>query len=439
MRASSNNREEEVHEQQDVPKYTIVVLTFNEAHRIAKLLDSLRPFLIKGGEVVVADSNSTDQTVEIATTKGCRVVQMGRAHQHLVSREESEQVSRFVMDYPGPTTTTSTMTSTTSTATTIGGEEDINADLPPLVEEGSRWFDFAGARNEAASAASNDFVLVLDAGDSVELMEVEQIGTILTPGRTFPIVHHLDFSSTHRAVRFYDRRSWRYEGYAHEYLHRRDEDRLPPMPALPIGEHLLRIRYRRDHAKSRPYMFGLYLNLQKNPESHRWHFYLGRELFYQKRWNEAIAVFEKGVARTAGWGEEMSQALVYVGESHVSLGDLESAKTAYHRALQYDASRREPWIRLAYVALVQKKYRLCVGYTAAAMQMPKKVSLYEPGTNYTTTPPDLMYCALVWLKERDEAYPYWKRCLELQPTNSRYLHDRVFFTGQIAADPHPPQ
>lgn len=61
-----------------MPKLTIVIPTLNEAKYLPKLLQSIRGQTFTDYEVIVADANSKDRTVEIATRYGARVVPGGR-------------------------------------------------------------------------------------------------------------------------------------------------------------------------------------------------------------------------------------------------------------------------------------------------------------------------------------------------------------------------
>src|SRR3954447_18852087 len=55
-------------------KASIVIRCLNEARHLPKLLDSLARQTLKPFEVIVVDSGSTDNSVEISRSKGARVV-----------------------------------------------------------------------------------------------------------------------------------------------------------------------------------------------------------------------------------------------------------------------------------------------------------------------------------------------------------------------------
>lgn len=56
----------------------VVVPTLNEAATLAKTLDSLRPQLAEGDEIVITDGGSSDGTLEVAQSYGARVVQVDK-------------------------------------------------------------------------------------------------------------------------------------------------------------------------------------------------------------------------------------------------------------------------------------------------------------------------------------------------------------------------
>jgi len=57
-------------------KISIVIRTFNEQRFLKYLLSGLQKQTIKDIEVIVVDSGSTDQTVEIARGFGARIIEI---------------------------------------------------------------------------------------------------------------------------------------------------------------------------------------------------------------------------------------------------------------------------------------------------------------------------------------------------------------------------
>uniref|UniRef100_A0A6C0BP48 Glycosyltransferase 2-like domain-containing protein n=1 Tax=viral metagenome TaxID=1070528 RepID=A0A6C0BP48_9ZZZZ len=388
------------------PKFSIVTLTRNESQRILKIAATLEEFLKSGGDWVVADSASTDGTTEMAEMLGATVCQLGETYRKVITPEMALEIT-------------------------------TQLDIPH--EERQIYFHFSGARNAAARKALHDHILVLDAGDLVEAMNIAKINQTLSDGGLFPIVHYLGYGNKHSSVRFYDRRRWHYMNRAHEYLALKPDRKQGPR--VSIAEEDLKVVYIRQQTKPRTYLAPMYFDLKENPQSHRCHFYLARRLYYNKCWAAAIKVFEKGLSTTQGWYPEMSQAAVYCGMCYVHLKKLEDAKSCYIKAVEYDASRREPWLRLGYIAQAKGQWALLRGYMAAMLVTPQNISLYENGANYGILPHNLMYVACVKLGDYKGGYDHWKLCLRAQPGNSVYQADAKYFTAQLQEDadaPTPP-
>ena len=57
--------------------FSIIIPTYNEEEYLPVLLDSIKEQDFDDYEIIVADANSTDKTVEIAKDYGCIVVEGG--------------------------------------------------------------------------------------------------------------------------------------------------------------------------------------------------------------------------------------------------------------------------------------------------------------------------------------------------------------------------
>jgi len=376
------------------PLFSIVTLVRNETKRLSVLAESLEPFLKAGGNWVVADSASTDGTRDFARKLGATVVRLGERFRVQQSDAEAKQMAK---------------------------------DLHIPAEEPSLFFDFGGARNAAARHTRCDQILVLDSGDQVHQMDIPALNRMMQAGGLYPITHYLGLHNKHNSVRFYDRRSWTYRHRAHEFLQALPDAKVPPAARTPIPESMLKVVYIRQTNTARAYLVPMYMDWKENPQSHRCHFYLARRLYYNKKWAAAIKMFEQGLFGTHGWCAEMSQAAVYCGICYVHLGKLDKARERYLLALDYDASRREPWLRLAYIAQAKGKWAQMRGFLAGLMATPRNIQLYESEANYGILPKQLMYTALVKLQDYQAALPYWQECRKALPTHTTYHSDAHLF------------
>lgn len=121
--------------------FSIVIVARNEAKTLPRLFASFGDFIKNGGEVIVLDTGSTDDTIKITTEEGCVVKTVGEKYLSKLEKKEANYLnSHFLL------------------------EEDKNE---PMFMEGERIFNFGAAREEAHTYASNDMILAVDAADGL--------------------------------------------------------------------------------------------------------------------------------------------------------------------------------------------------------------------------------------------------------------------------------
>src|SRR5205085_7415714 len=127
------------------------------------LLQSCADFRAAGGEVVVVDTGSTDNTVQLATSSGCKVIQAGDQFSIHLTSEQADTINQTFI---------------------ANNEQKIAA-------PNDRVFHFANARNYAASHAKNDFVFHVDASDVLETFDFWRLNTMLTSNTDLTHVSYL--------------------------------------------------------------------------------------------------------------------------------------------------------------------------------------------------------------------------------------------------------
>lgn len=252
------------------PRFSIVVISRNEERALPLLLYSIEDFRERGGEVLVVDSGSTDETIAIARARRCRVELVNdRFDSVLASAQAAEINRRFAAE----------------------GEA-------PLVEAGQLLFHFGEARQYAAGLASNPFVFQLDASDQVLAMDIDALDEWIGSGRVDAFEYDQLYGNVLlRIGRFYDRSQYYWEGRVHELMGatvRADGESASRIRCTPSQ---LLVRHRAASNKTRNYMAGLALQVMESPQRPRWWHYLGRELLYFRFMSRQYPCWK----RTPGW------------------------------------------------------------------------------------------------------------------------------------------
>lgn len=388
----------------NTPHFSIALIARNEAHSLPVLFGSLDEYLRRGGEVVIVDTGSEDETASVARSLGARVVEAGTRFHSVLTAGQVQQIQA---------------------AFARSGEE-----LP--LEAGQQWFHFARAREMATVQASQDFVLMPDAADEFLVFDIdwfdEQIATQLVSGFRYQLkLGSLSFSQS----RFFDRRLYEWQGRTHEAIYDRvgGQASLLQTAAPPIIEsspERLCICHHRGQ-KARPYIVGMALDLLDNRNHPRWQHYLGREFFYHGKWHSAISLLEEHAANSTGWVLEKNESLCLVGRCWEELKDTKAAQAAYERACALDGSRREPFLRLAQLHSRQGEFKKSVDYAQAALKIQERGPFAEADENYTYLPHSLLYWGLFWLGRRVEAKEHWLLCREMAPADGKISADAKLF------------
>jgi len=255
----------------------------NESSCLAKALES-----IKGvDEIIICDTGSTDNTIEIA----------------------KRYTNKVFTDY--------------------------------------KWNDhFAEARNHSLSKCTGDWVLIIDADETFEAGAIDKIKTLLNSSEInghdtvmFDTRSARYLDTSHQSIRLFRRIPEIYwKGAAHNCLtktggyksnitlyygysdaHRADPDRT------------LRILLRA---------------VSENPKLPRETFYLAREFWYRKKYNMAIQYYESYLA-IAWWGSEIADAQIMMAKCYRSLGNLKLARKWCMEAINTNNDFKEAFLMMS--------------------------------------------------------------------------------------------
>jgi glycosyltransferase involved in cell wall biosynthesis len=382
------------------PLFSIVILARDEAGSLPRLLLDLAPFRDRGGEVLVLDSGSTDYTVPVAREHGCRVEMVEDRFDSTLTRAQAAEIEKRFSKAPNES---------------------------PLVAQGQRLFNFGDARQYAGELASRHFVLQLDSCDTVSALDIDTLNGWIASGRpgSFEYDQLYDNLSL-RIARFYDRGRFHWEGRVHEVMLPNSGVDVSLSPRMRCDRKQLVVCHKQGE-KERNYMAGLALQVIEHPEKPRWWHFLARELYYFRCYNSAIAAFEVHLEMKDAWQTERAQSVSFIAECLEGLKRPDEAKAMYLRAYEMDKTRREPLIHLAMLCSSRREFAEAVRWTREAMTIPRTNAYPEFDANYTWVPHSLLYWALFWLKQKDEARIHWEAYRSLVPEEKFHAeHARMF-------------
>ena len=230
--------------------------------------------------------------------------------------------------------------------------------------------DFSAARNESFSHAAMDYCMWLDA-DDVLLEEDREaffslketldpaVSVVMAPYHAgFDESGHVTFSYyRERLIKNHTGMCW--TGAVHEAI-------------TPLGK-ILYADFAVTHRKTRPsdpdrnlriYEAQLAAGKTLDP---RQQFYYGRELYYHRRWEDALDVFERFLAEGRGWVENEIDACCHCAYCHKELGHEQAELAALFRTFEYDRPRAEACCEIGSWFFRREQYRRAAYWYALAL------------------------------------------------------------------------
>jgi len=185
-----------------------------------------------------------------------------------------------------------------------------------------------------------------------------------------------------------------------------------------------------DPGKSREqYLPLLERACEENPDDPRLTFYLGRELMYRGRTDEAAAVLRRRVAMQDAHHGERSSAMRYLAALVAS-----ESEAWLLRACAESPWAREPWADLALHYYRAEAWEMCMSAAARSLTITKRPEGWfcEPYA-WSAIPDDLMALSCHHLGLHERAIHYGEKAAEIDPADPRLADNLTFYREGITA------
>jgi glycosyltransferase involved in cell wall biosynthesis len=191
-----------------------------------------------------------------------------------------------------------------------------------------------------------------------------------------------------------------------------------------------------DPTKSRgQYLDLLKLSVQEDPHCPRNAFYYARELTFYSKWVDAIVALLRYLDLPgATWANERCYAMRLLGQSYTMLGQRDTAREWYRKAAAEAPNTREPWVELADLAYHDQDWQACYDAAMRALEVKDKALVYtmDP-TVWGAKPHDLAAIAAWNLGLHDAAIAQGQLAYELAPDDTRISQNLAFYTAKQEA------
>ena len=172
-----------------------------------------------------------------------------------------------------------------------------------------------------------------------------------------------------------------------------------------------------DPTKSRSqYLPLLSMSVKEDPYNDRNAFYYGRELYFYGRYQEAASELKRHLGLpTARWAPERAASMRFIAKSLP-----EEAEHWYRKAIEEAPGRREPFVDLAELYYNEQKWEKCLEAAESAIAIQEKPLEYlcEPKA-WGHAPYDYASIAAYWLGDYQKAVQYGMKAVEIEPNDPR--------------------
>ncbi len=347
------------------PKLSVCLIVKNEEELLGRCLESLKDL---GDELVIVDTGSTDRTIEIAKSYGAR----------------------------------------------IGHFE---------------WCDdFAAARNYAESLCLGEYIYWQDGDEELQegrdlIREIVEKGErdgvrpklILSRNNGRPAGGFVRQEMLHK-----NNREWSWHGAAHNYL---KGPASSPEPRI-VVEHLRRPSGDRPNHKDP--IAALRSNLGSGFDE-RHLFYLLRDHWYAKHYQEAIALAELLLSRPVHWPLQRSHTAIIAGESYLALGQKDKARASFIKAVWEYGGWAEPYFALGKSYYNEGVWAQGAAWFYASLPFDPPQNYFADYTIYDWRRCDLLAVCLYKMGRSAEAERYGQIALAFQPEDERLQANQSYY------------
>lgn len=239
-----------------------------------------------------------------------------------------------------------------------------------------------------------------------------------------------------RGIRFFAEKIHSRNGYlwhhpVHEAL--RPDARLNEIWAQ---TYKLVIRHLPDDSKPRSqYLELLELSVKEDPMCQRNAFYLAREYTYRARWTDATVALKSYLSMSgAAWDYERSYAHRLLGRCAEEMGNTLEAEAQYHRACAEVPLSREPWCALSFLMYKQHKWLECYSMAMRALSITDRQMVYTADPDaWSWQPHDLASISAWHLGMKDVAAEQARLAVEKAPDDLRLQNNHRIVTEKMEA------
>lgn len=165
-------------------------------------------------------------------------------------------------------------------------------------------------------------------------------------------------------------------------------------------------------------------------------YYYGKELYYNKFYDESIEMLKLFIDRGL-WTEEIVDAICKIGECYLYKNEYEKAREYFYKSFEYVEPRGEVLYNIAISFEDEKKYHQAIRWYEIIIQLPIPKDCNQCiNLGCWRFEPHLKLCSCYFeIDDLARAYYHHLKCLEINPLDECVIHNDKFFKSIIKENP----
>lgn len=297
-----------------------------------------------------------------------------------------------------------------------------------------KWVDdFSAARNFAFSHATMDFILWLDADDTLKKEDLDKLKALksnLDPAiDAVSMFYHYGFDEKgnpnfifrrNRLVKRLNQFEW--HGPIHEYLEVSGN----------IVQSDIAVTHNRDMKQNIPSHrnITIYENRLKKGEvfTPRDLYYYSNELRDHQKYRKAIRYYDKFLGTKKGWVEDEIKACYSKAECYQALGEKDNELNSLLQSLKFDWPRPEFCCKMGDFFMEKREFETAAKWFHSALENQKTDTGGFQNPDYTTWYPHLQLCVCYWeIRDLEKSCEHNEKAGEFRPDHPSVLSNRTLF------------
>ena len=372
--------------------FSILALTENNSKNIDNFLTSLTEFKEKGGEIIILDMSSTDDTVEKATNFGCRV----------------ENISNFYR------------TIDSEMATFIN--EKFNSDEKDIVKDGDTYFDYIGAKNYASTLTENDMILMVDVNSVFNILNIEYIEDMIDQKYDYFIISNDAKYNIrkHNSIEIYNKTKFNWIKTTKDTL-----QSISEYGYIQIHENIISITFKDLDDKETTNLCELSIECFLNEGDENLIQEFAKKLLEKDYQNSAYNLFNNHINMTKS-NEKKCESLCLLGDFFYNTNRVEDAIQYYHKAYDVSDKLRYPLYKLGLTYYLKNNWKRCILYLEGCLNIDRIPDSIDTDFMHMDGPYSMLYVAYWWIGNKSKGKYYFDKAIKLNPYNQLYIDESVY-------------